>query len=337
MTRLGLIARCDRGGLGIQTSEAYRHLHPERTLVVHTDHVARGQCDRSLYDGDGVTWLRADPSPTDARNFMADLDVVFSCECLYLPEWIAIARSLGVQVVVQANPEFYDHELAGARIVLPTSWEADRVPHERILPVPVALERFPYRQRSEARVFYHPTSQAMLDRNGTGIVLAALQHVTTDVQVIVRGQLSRGDLARQRERTVRPNVKLTFLPWVDDPYWTAYPPEADMLLLPRRYGGLCLPMQEAAALGMPVVTTDLTPQREYPHAVLIPAAPSVQESMKIGPVTVHKADPRLLAAEIDRLAGAPDEVSRLSAVARGWAETLSWSAWEQEYRVTLGG
>lgn len=336
--KLGLIARCDtRGGLAIQTAEAYAHLHPDRVLVVHADHESRGLCDRARYPGDDVTWLPAGPSPDDAAEFMDGLDVVFSCECLYLPEWVAIAKHLDVDVVVQANPEMYDAaELAGARVVLPTPWESHRVPHEAILPVPVALERFPFRQRTEARVFYHPTSEAIQDRNGTSIVLAALQYVTADVVVQIRGQLSRGELARKRTRRIPDNVKLIELPWSNGPYWEAYPPDADVLILPRRYGGLCLPMQEAAALGMPLLTTDLVPQREYPHAVFVDAMPSLQESMKIGPVMVHKADPRALAHKIDLMARGPEFIVEYSTAAREWAEARSWSALEATYRATLG-
>lgn len=241
LVRLGLIARCDRGGLGNQTAELFRHMAPDRTLVVHTDHATRGKCDQSRYPGDNVTWLRAGPSPQDAVDFMRGLDVVFSCECLYQADWMLLAQQMGVAVVVQANPEMFDaRELAGARVVLPTPWESHRVPHEQILPVPVALDRFTFRRRTQARVFYHPTAPAMLDRNGTSIVLASLQHVTAEVAVVIRGELTRGELARRRDRVVPDNVKLVELPWTEGPYWSAYPDEADVLLLPRRYGGLCL-------------------------------------------------------------------------------------------------
>lgn len=336
MTR-GLIARCGvRGGLTIQSAEAARHLAFDRILVVHTDHDSRGACDRDLYPGDHVTWLRGGPTPEDARTFMDGLDVVFSAECLYNPDWMGYARELGVDVVVQANPELYDAlELAGARVVLPTTWEAHRVPHERILPVPIALDRFPYRQRSEARVFYHPTAPAMQDRNGTGIVLAALQYVTAEVTMIIRGQLSRGELARKATWRIPDNVTLVELPYVDGPYWEAYPPEADVLVLPRRYGGLSLSMQESAALGMPLITTDLEPQRAYPHALLVDASPSFTETMKIGDVMVFKADPRDVAAQMDRLATSPMRVAAASAFARTWAESLSWQQWTGAYDEVL--
>lgn len=336
MTTLGLIARCDSGGLGVQTAEAFRHLHPDRTLVVHTSHRTRGRCELDRYQGANVRAIPSSPSRDDAREFMRGLDVVFTCECLYLPEWMVDAKRLGVSVVVQANPEMYDPiELRGARVVLPTEWEARRVPHESILPVPVALDRFTYRERTEARVFYHPSSPAMADRNGTALVLAALSYVRSDIEVIVRGARNREDIVRAPRRGPR-SVKLTELSFTEDPYWDAYPERADVLLMPRRYGGLSLPMQESAALGMPCVTLDLPPQSAYPHAVLVAPTTATALAMKGGVFPVWDANPRELAKAIDRLASSPPLVGRLSRTSRAWAESRSWSALGEQYAVTLG-
>lgn len=337
--KLGLVARCDvSGGLAVQTSEAYRHLQPDRTLVVHTAHTTRGPCKLDRYDGPNVTAVPGAPSVDDARRFMRGLDVVFTCECVYLPDWMSIARRLGVAVVVQANPELYDaRELAGARIVLPTEWEAARVPHERILPVPVALDRFPRAQiRTNAQVFYHPSSPAMADRNGTALVLAALRFVRSKVTVIVRGARNRAEIVRKPLPQPR-HAKLVELSFTEEPYWRAYPPEADVLVMPRRYGGLSLPIQEAAALGMPCVTLDLPPQREYPHTLCVRARDPEPVAMKAGTFDAWSCSPRELARAIDELAAKPERVQELSAEARRWAEARSWSALAGEYAATLGG
>ena len=37
--RLGLIARCDQSGLGVQTHEFYRHMQPDKTLVIDVGHL----------------------------------------------------------------------------------------------------------------------------------------------------------------------------------------------------------------------------------------------------------------------------------------------------------
>jgi glycosyltransferase involved in cell wall biosynthesis len=38
----------------------------------------------------------------------------------------------------------------------------------------------------------------------------------------------------------------------------------DALIMPRRYGGLCLPMNEALTSGLPVIMSDTSQQRRSP-------------------------------------------------------------------------
>jgi glycosyltransferase involved in cell wall biosynthesis len=48
--------------------------------------------------------------------------------------------------------------------------------------------------------------------------------------------------------------------------------EGDLYILPRRYGGLCLPMQEALSTGIPVFMPDISPNRDkLPPEWLYPA------------------------------------------------------------------
>lgn len=338
MTRVGAIVRCDEGGLGTQCWEFHRHMKPDRTLVVLTDHRTRGHCDPARYSGPDVMTVPRLPDPPDIRAFVDGLDVVFSAETVYSPDFVPIAREHGCEVVVQANPELWDGEADGARVVLPTAWEAARVSHEQILPVPIALDRFAGRVRTEARVFYHPSSPAMADRNGTALVFAALRWVTEPIKVIVRGAGSRGEVARRsRSRDLPDNVELVEVQHRPGPYWEAYPPDADVLLMPRRYGGLSLPVQEAAALGMPAIMLDVVPARSWPHVALVPTTGSERMQTKGGLIDVHTGHPRALAAQIDLLAADGRAVEALSTRALEWAERLAWSEWVDRYRVVLGG
>lgn len=335
MKGVGLVARCDNGGLASQTWEAFRHLRPERTLVL--DLVSsRGICQPDRYPGPGVHWLDAYPTDRQATAFLEGLDVVFGAECWYSPTWTRIARELGVLCVLQANPELYDHlEANGSRIVLPTPWESQRVPHSRILPVPIALDRFHLRahRRERADVFYHISSGAMADRNGTGLLLAALRHVRAAITLILRSTRARTEIVRQPVRAPG-NVTVIELSHSDEPYYACWP-DADVLILPRRYGGLCLPLQEAAALGMPAITTALPPQDDYPHVALMPVTTSEQIATKAGSFSAWSVDPRALASEIDALAGAPHRVRMLSDAALDWAASLSWDALLPDYHEVL--
>lgn len=338
--KLGLIARADNGGLGAQTWEAWRHLRPERTLLIDMAEHGRGECQPDRFRGDfGLVYIvRGYPEDRHVEKFVDGLDAVFTCETFYSPRFVRLAKRHGVRCVAQCNPELYDaHHLAGAHVVLPTSWEAERVPGAEVLPVPIGLDRFAgeRRQRTEARVFYHPTAPAMLDRNGSLLVRQALPFVKSQVTVIIRGAEGLHGFASSRQIT--DTVQLVELPNTPEPYWAAYPPDADVLLLPRRYGGLCLPMQETAALGLPTITTALAPQVDYPHAWYVPAERPSPVDMKGGRFDVWNADPRLLAAMIDELAARPDLVADLSEAALEWSAALAWEHHQDAYGEVLAG
>lgn len=329
--KLGVVARCDGGGLASQTWEAWRHLQPERTLVLDLPST-RGKGHRERYPG--AVFLDHYPTLGETRDFLDGLDVVFGAECWYCADWTSIAAECGVVCVQQANPELYDPaEAAGSRIVLPTGWEACRVPHEAILPVPVPTDRFTPKLRAEARRFYHVSSNAMADRNGTATLIAALRQVRSHITVTIRSARSRGDILAHPLR-VPTNVELVELSHSEQPYYACWP-DADVLLLPRRYGGLCLPAQEAAALGMPVVMTDLPPQRDWPHVELAPVMGSEPIVAKGGTFDAWTAEPGALARIIDRLASDPERVRDLSARALEWANERSWFSLLPTYRETL--
>lgn len=330
--KLGLIARSDCGGLSTQTWEFYRHLHPEKVLVVDLGRAGRGPLIEGMYDPAECEWLGFTKGYPDAeilKEFLEDLDVVFSCENTYGLGLPTMCNQRSIRLVVQANPELHrPREAPYAEVVLPTTWERDRIPHAPILPVPINRSVLPFRQRTEARVFYHPIAPAMLDRSGTELVLACLPFIKEKVEIVFRGPVP--PLAAPS------NVKVWILPNENRPYFDLYPSHADVLLQPRRYGGLNLPMQEAASLGMPVLGIGIPPMCELPHAYNVPPSDSRMEPMKGGMFPVYGATPQSIAARIDWLAQNPAEVSQASLRANEWAERLNWRYCVQLYREFLG-
>ncbi|MGW8178315.1 MAG: hypothetical protein ACWGQW_06055 [bacterium] len=47
--RVGLIARADKTGLGIQTYEFYKQMNPDKVMVVDLSHCSGQSPDMSLY------------------------------------------------------------------------------------------------------------------------------------------------------------------------------------------------------------------------------------------------------------------------------------------------
>ena len=155
----------------------------------------------------------------------------------------------------------------------------------------------------------------MLDRNGTDSLLDALRYCRTPFEVLVRG---RDDLPVTIGMT-----RITRLPPAAH-YWDAYPPEADLMVLPRRYGGLSLSMQEAAAAGLPTVTLDIEPQRQWtdPAGLVAATVHRPQVPRRGGRFDVWTCHPRALAHRLDDLAQHPEVVARMRAHALAWAAEI---------------
>lgn len=365
MRRLGLIARADDGGLGNLTREFYRHLEPDATLVVDLKGQGRGPVHPEWYPegmADGhdradlpVRWSDGWPTDDDVRWLLDRCDVVYSAEVLYHPRFLDLAAgntppgdlppravvewdARRVPVFLHVMPELYDAEVSRAECLLPTSWKADapRFADAVHLPVPVALDRFERaRGRNAAREtrlrLLHLASPAMEDRNGTELVAAALRHVHVPAVLTVYGQAEHdGESVRVGEVEVRFRA-----PRRD--YWTCYEGH-DVLVQPRRYGGLSLVHQEAAAAGLASVCLWRSPEEEWPASHVHPTG-ARPVRMKGGLFDVLDANPVEIARVVDMLGdpGSPAVLQAAKADSLGWAEELAWSTWRPRYEDLLRG
>lgn len=167
----------------------------------------------------------------------------------------------------------------------------------------------------------------MLDRQGTQLVMSALPYVAHECDVLIRhdGHWVANEVG---------NVRVQWLPRVHD-YWEVMPPGGWALLQPRRYGGLSLCIQEAAARGMPTISLDREPESTF-YADLTVRCPVTEEQpypMAGGEVGVADADPRELARVIDEfIESSMDGGSILPSI---WAENHSWKAFLPLYEAVL--
>lgn len=342
--RLGVIARAEDRGLGIQTWEVVRHLNPDRVLIVDPGRLARGfapHFDR-YPDARVVAWdgHRFADWP-QARAWLDGLDVVYTAETFYdwrLVEW---ANDAGVATVVHVNPEFFKHDDPNLPTPTawwaPTSWRLDHLPKDTtVVPMPCPTDRWPDLPSpspdGRLRVLHVAGHQANRDRNGTLLVLEAARHVsreTVDLRVVTQDRVLRHRGNNRRNRTV------ALTPPVAD-YWRLYD-DADVLLLPRRYGGLCLPAIEAMGAGLAVAMTDVAPQTSTWPVIGVPATRSPRPiRTPAGTVDVYDAHPRMIAETVNRLAADPGEVAAARVAAARWADQHSWEALEGVWRSALG-
>lgn len=338
--RLGVIARAEDRGLGLQTWEFCRAMRPERVLLVDMgEHGGGFAMHPERYPGATVVrYERGQLVPEGlVREALEVLDVLFAVETFYdwrIPGWAADA---GCATVCQVNPEFMrpPAELPSVptRWWAPTPWRLEHLPPgTRVVPVPVADDRFPFRAPPRGdgplRALHVAGHRAMADRNGTQIVMAAALRMSGVALTIATQDEARMGAPRPRDASV-------VIQRAVGRYWDLYR-DQDALVLPRRYGGLCLPAQEAMASGLAVVMSDAEPQRStWPVLTVASATGAPKHRCPGGRLALTNARPDQVALALNRLAREPERLAELQAGSLAWAEANRWSAMAPLYEREL--
>ena len=322
-----MVGRCDGGGLAAISREVHRALHPTRTLILDLEEHGRGECWPDDYThGDVYRVPSKGAIPERAIEWLVTpgVDTLLSFETWYEPDLPLIAHRQGIRTVIYAMPELAAWRHPARQTFVPTSWRLDRLPNAIVLPMPIARDRLPFVLRKNVAHIYHVAGAAFHDRNGTNLLFDALPYVTSDVRVTIKADSTR---------TLPPLPVCKLDITVDDEhhvdYWKQYPTDADLLVLPRRYGGLSLVANECASLGIPALMLATDPYAQERWVSSVPSTGSRNQSMKGAPkdgIPVFSADPRTLANVIDYLARHPDVHQEASYEADRWAESMSWTS-----------
>lgn len=268
MTRLALIARMDKTGLGNQTRALTEMLNPNKILVIDSSSFNKSQqypdfyAKRNAYKNLGML------KPSDGIRFMNNVDVVFSCETFYSSTFINDARNRGVKTILQYNYEFLANLMPGThaladKMVAPSLWRIEEARQKFgeviYLPPPTNESKFEHVRKINAartgkRKFLHIVgNRAAHDRNGTDDIIAALKYTNADFEIHIRTQYPL------EIDTSDPRIVLNESNPVDE---TELYLDYDALISPRRYAGLCLPMNEALLSGLPVIMTNIDPNNK---------------------------------------------------------------------------
>lgn len=339
--RVGLIARSEDRGLGVQTWEFYRHLRPDATLLIDMGKLDGGFAahPERFPDAQLVHFLDERLVEVDVvRDFLTAVDVVYTAETCYdwrVPTWAAEART---GLVVHANPEFYHHPIDKSRPHptawwAPTSWRLGHLPAEtRVVEVPCSVDLFPStvaaapESHQEARWLHVVGHKAAGDRNGTTLLLRALRklrhrHVVT--------MTSQGE-SLPSTRALGPGVTVEYR--TDQPVANRTDLYAGhhALVLPRRYGGLCLPALEAMSAGLMVVMSAASPNEAWPGP-RVAAVRAGQLHLHSGRMTLMATNIPDLSRTMDLFAGDAEQLAAGQAEARAWAVAHSWDNLTQLY------
>lgn len=348
--RLGLQVFATDTGLGTQTRALYKHLKPAKTMLVDLSQYNHMPVHDDWYDVN----VRTLGFPTNAEidNFLDGLDVVMICETPLNYYLFSRARERGIRTVLQYNYEFLDYLTAGEErrqnlplpdmLAAPTDWNIDHVrstvghrAEVSELPVPVDTDELPQRTIAHARRFFHIAGRsAVYDRNGTLNFIAAAKLAAPTMpgaEFILFMQQPNDDI----------KLALANAPMIRRVWNVLHPSdmyqEGDILVLPRRYGGLCLPAQEAVGCGIPVLMTDISPNNTWlPADWLVPIKSGIQQFQARCPIDVYSVDLGALADRMVALYNDDVAVVAMHEQAKQMATQMSWEALMPRYQKVLG-
>lgn len=314
--RLGIIARADLTGLGVQSRNWVRLLNPDKVVVINSAPFNKNEQhfewykDRHAFKVDGFIKTH------EITPILDNIDVLLTFEIPYNYQLITAAKLRGVKTIIQNNWEFTDY-LQQKHLPLPdllvnhSYWHLED--QKKLWPqiseycaTPVFLEDYDSimlqnidRDPKIKRFLHVAGRKTYEDRNGTEDLIKAVKLIPKDVQFDLIIKTQSVDVLPEDDRIIIDHNS----PEDEKELYRDF----DAMIMPRRYGGACLPMTEALASGLPVIMTDIDPNNKVlPSEWLVPANKKSSFMARTN-IDVYESDVQALADKIKSLALSPIE------------------------------
>lgn len=308
--QVGIIGRDNKKGLGTLTWGYVKHLPITRVLClgdVGEKRYAKGWYYRHMTDG-------------LADRFLTGLDAVILLETAF-PNVLTLAKQKGVKTLLKVNYEYLPEKHVAPDVYLcSSSLNYESVAgNKKLLPDPVDTDEVTFRLRKKAKTFVHTTGKTIGDANGTNEVIEAIKKVKSDVRFII---YSFADL-----KVNDPRVEVRK---PTDNYYELFT-EGDVFLSPQKFRATSLPIQEAMASGMPVLTTNIKPFNEFCQFLSNVSEYKTVELLRKAQSAV--IDTNVLAEKIDEVANT--DITTKSKQAYKYAQSISWKSLKKSYEQTI--
>lgn len=270
--RLTIIARMDLTGLGVQSRNWVRLLDPHKTIVINSKPFNNNEQHFEWYEKrNNVIVVDGFIKDYEIPKILEDTDVLLTFEIPYNYKLISAARERGVKTVIQNNWEFTDY-LMHNNLPLPdllvnhSYWNLEkqqaRFPDiTDYCPTPLFIEDFNHiyeknlSRKGVMRFLHIAGRKTYEDRNGTNDLLEAIKLIPKDLQfeLVIKTQTTDIENINDNRIIIDKSSPVDERELYDD---------FDAVIMPRRYAGACLPMNESLASGLPVIMTDIDPNNK---------------------------------------------------------------------------
>lgn len=306
--RLGIIARSDNTGLGNQTRSLVNMLKPTKILLIDSRPFNQNQQHPEWYsEYECITTRDGFARREEIVQFLEGIDVVLTCESFYSEMFLSLAQKRKVKTILQYNYEFLDliinpNQRTPDLLLSPSLWKIDHVKEVlgditkiAYLPPPIdpglfAEQRETNMSKTHNRILHIAGKFAAKDRNGTSTVIEMLKYSKEDYELVIKSQTQIETDCRDSRLIIdtsntENNANL----------YSGF----DAMILPRRYAGLCLPMNESLMSGLPVFMTDISPNNSVLPSEWVVESNKIDKLLTRMTLDVYAADPKILATRID--------------------------------------
>lgn len=268
------MAFANDGGIGAQTRRLAQMLKPDRVMVIDSSGFSKNpQQHFEWYKDYNHFIVNGFPNNNDVKKFLPNLTHVFCVENPYNFGLVYWGQEQKTKIYCQSNYEFCDNLdkpwlPIPDKFLMPSYWKIEemqkRYGYERVqyLPPPIDPKEFEeprtvnMKRTGKVKFLHVIGTPAMQDRNGTFDLIDSIVKTKSDFELTIKCQhnLSMDVFLDD------PRVKYEVGNAKDN---NELYKDFDVLVLARRWGGLSLTMNEAMMSGMPVITTDISPQTEW--------------------------------------------------------------------------
>jgi len=306
--RLGIIARSDNTGLGNQTRNLVNMLEPDRILLIDSTPFNENKQHPEWYFGyECITTSQGFATREEIVRFLDGLDVVLTCESFYSSMFLSLAHKRNVKTILQYNYEFLDllvdpNQRMPSMLLSPSVWNIEHV--EKVLsdltkvvylpppidPVAFSSQREMNMSKTHNKILHIAGKFASKDRNGTSTVIDMLKYSSADYELVIKSQTPIETDCNDPRLTIDVSNTENYAD-----LYSGY----DAMVLPRRYAGLCLPMNEALMSALSVFMTDISPNNFILPREWLIESEKIDRLLTRMTLDVYGADPIKLATRID--------------------------------------